>query len=106
MIMVAMYMKVEPRNRKELSQAITSLLSRIRLEKGCSRCEFFHGMEDEIFFCLLQEWETQKDFEKYHESEDYRVLQGAMHLLEEPCEIICCTECSKNQIDQGYKFPG
>jgi quinol monooxygenase YgiN len=96
--MVAMYMKVPPKNRKELSQAITSLLSLMRSEKGCIRCDFFHGMDNENFFCLLQEWQTRKDFETYRESENYKVLQGAMHLLEEPCEIISCTKCSKNKL--------
>ncbi len=88
MIMVAMYMKVEPRKRKELFQAITSLLSPIRLEKGCVRCDLFNGTEDENIFCLLQEWETLKDFETYGESEYFKVLQGAMHLLDEPWEIL------------------
>ena len=106
MIMVAMYMKVEPRNRKELSQAITSLLSPIRSGKGCARHVFFHSMENENLFCLLQEWESMKEFETYRKSECYKVLNGAMHLLEEPCEMISCAECSKNQTDQGYKFFG
>ena len=95
MIMVAMYMKVKPKNRKELSQAITSLLKPIRSEKGCIRCDFFHGMADENFFCLLKEWETIESLTKYRKSECYKVLQGAMNLLEKPCEIIFCEECSK-----------
>jgi len=81
-------MKVLPRKRKELSQAITSLLNSIRKEKGCVRCDFFHGIENENIFCLLQEWETQNDFETYHKSECHKVLQGAAHLLYEPSEII------------------
>lgn len=87
-----MHMKVSSRKRKELSQAITSLLSSVRSEKGCVRYDFFHGVEDENIFCLLQEWETRKDFETHCESKNYKVLQGAMHLLDEPCEIIFCEE--------------
>ncbi len=86
--MVVMHMRVPPRNRKELSQAITSLLSPIRSEKGCIRCDFFNGIEDENFFCLFKEWETVENYAKHRKSESYRVLQGAMNLLEEPCEII------------------
>ena len=106
MNIVPMYMKVSPGKRKELFQAITSLLNPIRSEKGCIRCDFFHGMEDENLFCLLKEWETLDNFAKHRKSECYKVLNGAMHLLEEPCEMISCAECSKNQTDQGYKFFG
>lgn len=88
MIMVVMYMKVEPRNRKELFQAVTSLLRLIRSEEGCIRCDFFHGMEDGNFFCLLKEWETLENFVKHRKSECFKVLHGVMHLLKEPCEII------------------
>ena len=88
MILVIIHMKVSSKNRKELLQAITSLLSPIRLEKGCARCDFFHGVEDENVLCLLQEWATRKDFETHCESEYFKVLRGAMHLLKEPCEII------------------
>jgi quinol monooxygenase YgiN len=88
MIMVAMYMKVSPEKRKELSQTITSLLNPIRSEKGCIRCDFFHGMENENVLCLLQEWDSMKDFETYRELQYHKVLQGAMHLLYEPCEMI------------------
>ena len=86
--MVDIYMKVPPGKRKELSQAITSLLNSIRKEKGCVRCDFFHGIENENIFCLLQKWETQKDFETYRETDYHKVLQGTMHLLDEPWEII------------------
>ena len=88
MILAVIHMKVKPRKRKELSQAITSLLSFVRSEKGCVLCDFFHGVEDENIFCLLQEWETRKHFETYSESEYFKVLRGAMHLLDEPWEII------------------
>jgi len=91
-----MHMKVSSRKRKELSQAITSLLKSVRSKKGCIRCDFFHGMENENIFCLLQEWETLENFAKYRKSECYKVLQGAMHLLEEPCEIISCEALKTN----------
>jgi quinol monooxygenase YgiN len=81
-------MKVSSRKRKELSQAITSLLNSVRKKRGCVRCDFFHGMENENIFCLLQEWDSMKNFETYRESECHKVLQGAAHLLYEPCVII------------------
>jgi quinol monooxygenase YgiN len=88
MILVIMHMKVSVEKRKELSQAVTSLLSIIRAEKGCRRCDFFHHIEDEAILCLLEEWDTRKNLETHYRSDTFKVLRGAMNLLAEPCEII------------------
>ena len=87
MIMVIVHMKVSVKKSKELSQTITSLLNCIRTEKGCWRCDFFHGLDDENIFCLLEEWDTQRNFEIHRKSECFKVLRGAMNLLEEPYEM-------------------
>ncbi|MCL7487700.1 MAG: antibiotic biosynthesis monooxygenase [Desulfobulbaceae bacterium] len=81
-------MKVPAERRKELSQTIDSLLNSIRAEKGCGRCDFFHGLEDENILCLLEEWDTGKSFAAHRESECFKVLRGAMNLLAELCSII------------------
>lgn len=88
MIIIIMLMKAPPEKRKELFQTITSLTSSIRTVPGCRRCNFFHGMEDKNILCLLEEWDTRKHLETYRQSDCFKVLQGAMNLLEEPCEII------------------
>jgi len=88
MILVIMQMKVSAEKRKELSQTVTSLLGFIRGQQGSRRCDFFHHMEDENTFCLLEEWDTQKSLTTHYGSESFKVLRGALNLLEEPCEII------------------
>jgi quinol monooxygenase YgiN len=88
MILVIMQMKVPSEKRKELFQTITSLLSLIRTAEGCLRCDFFHSMEDEQVLCLIAEWDSRKNLGKHRNSECFRVLRGAMHLLEEPCEMM------------------
>ncbi|OGQ97745.1 MAG: hypothetical protein A2521_02265 [Deltaproteobacteria bacterium RIFOXYD12_FULL_57_12] len=88
MILVIMHMKVPSMKRKELSQTITSLLGPIRTETGCGRCDFFQGTGDDNILCLLEEWETRKDFEIHCKSDGFKVLRGAMSLLEEPGAII------------------
>jgi len=40
MILVIIRMRVLAEKRKELSQTISSLISSIRTEKGCQRCNF------------------------------------------------------------------
>lgn len=88
MILLIMQMKVPYKKRKELAQTIASLTSSIiKTEAGCRRCDFFHGVEDNNVFCLLEEWESRENLETHLNSECFKVLRGAMNLLEEPCRI-------------------
>jgi quinol monooxygenase YgiN len=88
MILFIIRMKVLSEKRKELSQTISSLIGSIRTEKGCQRCNFFQSMEDENELCLLEEWDPQENLNSYLKSERFRVLRGAMNLLQEPYEMI------------------
>ena len=75
----------------ELSQAVASLAGSIRMEKGCQRCDFCQSIEDENRFFLLEEWDTREDLRAHLESDHFRVLRGAMSLLEESCERMVYT---------------
>ena len=80
-------MRVLAEKRKELSQTIASLIGSIRTEKGCRRCNFFQSMEDENELCILEEWNTEGNLKGHLKSERFRVLRGAMKLLQEPYEM-------------------
>src|SRR4030042_6159989 len=88
MILVIIRMRVIAEKRKELSQTIASLIGSIRTEKGCQRCNFFQSMEDENELSILEEWDTQENLNSHLKSERFRVLRGAMHLLQEPYEMM------------------
>ena len=91
MILVIMRMKVRSEKRMELSQAIASLLGSIGMEKGCRTCDFCQSLQNENELCLIEEWDTQEDLMAHLESEHFRVLRGAMNLLEEPCDAVSYT---------------
>ena len=91
MILVIIRMKVLAEKRKELSQTIASLIGSIRREKGCGRCDFYRSMEDENELCILEEWETRDNLDSHLKSERFRVLRGAMSLLQEPYEMMAYT---------------
>jgi quinol monooxygenase YgiN len=88
MILVIIRMKVLPEKRKELSQTIVSLIGSIKREKGCRRCDFFGSMEDENSLCILEEWDTRENLNSHLKSERFRILRGAMNLLQEPYEMV------------------
>ena len=86
--MVTIHLKVSAEKRKELFQTVSSLLGSIRNQKGCASCDLLYRTEDENILCLLEEWDTQKNLDKHYGSESFKILRGAMNLLEEPCKII------------------
>jgi quinol monooxygenase YgiN len=86
-ILVIIRMKVLAEKREELSQTIGSL----RTEKGCQRCDFCQSMEDENELCIFEEWDTQENLNIQMKSERFKILRGAMNLLQEPYEMIVHT---------------
>ena len=88
MILVIIRMKVLSEKRMELSQTIASLSSSIRMEKGCQRHDFCQSIEDENRLFLLEEWDTQENLKKHLKSEHFKVIRGAMNLLQEPYETM------------------
>lgn len=88
MILSIIRMKVIPAKRVELSQTIASLCGSIRMEKGCRRCDFCQGLENENRFFLLEDWDTRENLMAHLRSDHFRVLRGAMNLLEEPYEMM------------------
>jgi quinol monooxygenase YgiN len=91
MILVILRMKVLTEKRKELSQTIISLLGSIRTKKGCRSCDLCQSLQNEDELCLLEEWETLENFRAYLKSELFKVVRGAMNLLEEPCDATAYT---------------
>jgi len=86
MILVITRMKVLSEKRMELSQAVASLSDPIRMEKGCLRYDLCRSIEDENQLFLLEEWDTQENLVTHLKSQHFRVIRGAMNLLEEPYE--------------------
>lgn len=76
-----------PEKRNELHQTLVSLISRIRKQKGCGRCDFCVSAEDENEFFLFGEWETEEALTSHLESNLFKVLLGAMNLLKNPHEV-------------------
>jgi quinol monooxygenase YgiN len=84
-------MKVFAEKRKELSQTIVSLIDSIRRGEGCRRCDFYQSMEDENEFSIFEEWDTRVDLNSHLKSERFKILRGAMNLLQEPYELLVHT---------------
>jgi quinol monooxygenase YgiN len=88
MILITVRMKVFAEKRMELSQAISSLISSLKTEKGYQSCDFCQSVEDENQLFLLEKWDTREDMKEYLKSKHFTVFRGAMTLLREPYEIM------------------
>ncbi|RPI66351.1 MAG: antibiotic biosynthesis monooxygenase [Geobacteraceae bacterium] len=91
MILVIIRMQVLAEKRVELCQTIVSLIGSLRTEKGCVRCDFCKSIEDENELRILEEWDTRENLDSHLKSERFRVLRGAMNLLQEPYEMLVHT---------------
>jgi quinol monooxygenase YgiN len=105
MILVIIRMKVLPEKRMELSQAIASLIGPIRREKGCLRCDFCQSMEDENELHILEEWNTRGNLNRHLKSDRFRVLRGAMNLLQEPYEMVSHTVAAGKRKEEARSQP-
>ena len=99
MILVTIQMNSLAEKRKELSQTIALLVGSIRTEKGCRRCDFSGGMEDENRLFLFEEWDTREDFDTHLKSECFTVIRGTLNLLQEPCEIVFHTVAGSHTLN-------
>jgi quinol monooxygenase YgiN len=88
MILVIIRMRVIPEKKRELSQTISLLSCSIRMEKGCRRCDFCQNVEWENELWLLEEWDTRENLMNHLKSDRFRILRGAMNLLQEPYEMM------------------
>jgi quinol monooxygenase YgiN len=88
MTLLIIRMNVLSEKSKELSQTIASLSLSTRMEKGCQRCDFCRSIEDENRFFLLEEWDNQENLKNHLKSEHFKIIRGAMNLLQEPYEVM------------------
>lgn len=87
MILVIIRMKISPARRLALSRTISSLVDSMRIEPGCRRLNFCKNVENENELYLLEEWENRKMLKNHLISEPFKVLRGAMNMLQEACEM-------------------
>ena len=72
---------MQPEKRTEFFQTVGRLLDPIKSAKGCRTFGFYLDASDENSTLLGSEWDTEKDLNNYHESNDFAVLRGAITVL-------------------------
>ena len=81
MIVNTTRLTVTPEKRIELVQTIRRLLGSTMTVKGCRTFCFYVDAVDENSSLLMSEWETESDLERYHRSNHFAILSGAVKVL-------------------------
>lgn len=87
MIDATIKITVPPEKSKEFLQTVHAVLAPIRKEQGCLSCNCYVNIETEDTLLFREEWHTRDDLESHVRSGLFRVLIGAMSLLDRPPEI-------------------
>jgi len=87
MIMTTTRITVSSANRSELFQTISTLLTPIRSERGCLSSRFYFDSADSNSAILVEEWETEEDWDNHLRSRDCAVFLGAVSVLCRPASV-------------------
>lgn len=87
MITMTIAVRVKAEKREEFLQAIRSLYAEGGSYRGLRRSTLRQELDSQTDFSLVYEWETQKDLDLYSDSEEFKVLLGALKVLGERSEI-------------------
>ena len=81
MILVTIKIAVRSTKQKELAQTLCALAGLVRKEAGCVSSAFYCDVEKENALCILEEWATRANLDAHLRSDNFRVLRGAVKLL-------------------------
>jgi quinol monooxygenase YgiN len=87
MIDAAISITVPPEKRQEVLLTFKAILGPIRREQGCISCNCYVDVEAENKIFLKEEWESSDDLGTHLRSAHFKVLIGAMKLLDKEPEI-------------------
>ena len=87
MIVTTTRITVSSANRSELFQTVLTLLTPVMNEKGCLSSRFYLDSADSNSAMLVEEWETQEDWDNHLRTTDCAVFLGAVSVLCRPTSV-------------------
>jgi quinol monooxygenase YgiN len=87
-VLAMLKMTAYPKKRTELLQTLETLRnSTCKPELGCTEYRFYQEGDNENTLILIVEWQTQEKLAAYQNSNQYKILRGAISLLCESSEM-------------------
>ncbi|HJV89473.1 MAG TPA: antibiotic biosynthesis monooxygenase family protein [Holophagaceae bacterium] len=96
-----------PGKEMELRQTLLGLRREILLQSGCQECSIGLDAEDDSRFLIFMVWKGQAHLEAHLDSEAFRVLLGATHVLAYPSGFqYIATDTASCEPDAAELHPG
>jgi quinol monooxygenase YgiN len=87
-VLAMVKMTAFPKKRSELLQTLETLKNiTCTTDLGCVDYRFYQEGDNENHIILMVEWQTQENLEAYQDSNQYKILMGAISLLCESSEM-------------------
>ncbi len=80
MIVFTMRVTAQPEKRREILQALRSLLGPMSVQPGCLRCCLYQDADDENALTWIEEWESREQLDEHVRSTEYRTVLSVMDL--------------------------
>jgi quinol monooxygenase YgiN len=80
MIVFTMRVAALPEKRRDMLQALRSLLGPMSVLPGCLRCRLYQDANDEGALTWVEEWESREQLDRHVRSAEYRTLLSVMDL--------------------------
>ncbi len=75
------YLQVIPEKRTEFLQTLRGLIAILEKERGFKKATLYQDLGNVNNFNFIEEWKTGEDLERHLNSEEFKVLFGALKVL-------------------------
>ena len=104
MIVIKITMNALPGKQLEMTQTLLSMIQPMAKEAGCISYGVFCDTKDKNRFCLLEEWKTREELDRYIASHQFSILLGTKALLCEPLDIQIFTVSRSEGMDAVHSI--
>ena len=87
MIIATVRVDISPSNLGSAVEILKSITGNVITATGFLGYRIYRDLEDENILCLVEEWESLADLEKYIDSDEYREMLALMDMSCSPPEI-------------------
>ena len=95
MVITILRIKISPADRAEVIKIIQPIIGPSEAQSACSLCRLYCETDDDDAILLLQQWQSQKDLDKFIRSDFFKRIIAAMDIAAQPPEISFNTVSSK-----------
>jgi quinol monooxygenase YgiN len=104
-VIITIEMDVCPLKTKEFLQTMLVITQQIRMENGCIACDFLKDLGEENKYRIVGKWKGKDALNNHLQSEEFRVMRGAMCLLANKLDILFYVVTSQQALNPLQKKP-